>query len=60
MRSSTLNSTREFSTTRRSSHYVNKENSNNQPVTYSTKLQEVLDSLLVSPPRRTSDLSAYR
>ena len=24
------------------------------------KLQEVLDSLLVSPPRRTSDLSAYR
>ena len=41
-------------------HSVNKENSNNQPVTYSTKLQEVLDSLLVSPPRRTSDLSAYR
>ena len=32
----------------------------NQPATYSTKLQEVLDSLLVSPPRRPTNLSAYR
>ena len=38
---------------------MNKEISNNQPTTYSTKLQEVLDRLLVSPPRRSSKLSAY-
>lgn len=39
---------------------MNKDNSKNQPAPYSTKLQEVLNSLLVSPPRRSANLSAYR